>query len=118
MSDEHLQTLIEHPAVTTGGWRDLISAIDTEWDTANTMERRGSLLAIFEAAMESVDRLRDIALRGMAQPHLTHAELIEASRRTPSPATPVEKACLFPSTCTVNRCYSVRPDRFVAVLAH
>jgi hypothetical protein len=146
MSDEHLQNLIEHPAVTTGGWRDLISAIDSEWDTADTLERRGSLLAIFEAAMESVektisledresfkyirrwhyrnyllqevlvgqelcvetlyavtereisagrmepaDRLRDIAVRGMAQPHLTRGELIEASRPTPSVEKPMEK---------------------------
>ena len=41
--------------------------------------------------MEPADRLRDIALRGMAQPHLTRAELIEASRPTPSQEKPVEK---------------------------
>jgi len=42
--------------------------------------------------LEAADRLRDIALRGMAQPHLTRAELIEASRPTPSPEKPVGKS--------------------------
>jgi hypothetical protein len=146
MSDEHLQNWVEHPALTTGCWRDLIRAIDSEGDAADTLERRGSLLSIFEVAMESVektipleeqenfkymqwwhyrnyllqlvlvaqelcvetlyavteseiaagrmgptDRLPDIAIRGMAQPHLTRAELLAASRPTPSPEKPVEK---------------------------
>ena len=41
--------------------------------------------------MEPSDRLRDIALRGRAQPHLTRAELIEASRPTLSPEKSVGK---------------------------